>query len=364
MSQRFLWFVLCLFLPQLLFCDVQKLLEERIKNGGSTGMVVAIVEGDQTRIYSCGQLSMQNPKKVDEDTLFEIGSITKVFTTILLQEKVLKGELSLLDPVENYLKIKLPQRNGMRINFQHLATHTSGLPYSPTNHSMHTISNPFASYAREEFDQFFQSYELTRNPGERYEYCNTGSGLLGNVLADLEGVDYETLVQTHICQPLGMKGPVIHLTDEMMSRLAKGHLGKNEVGNWDLPAFPGAGGLRSCVKDLLLFLKANMGLSNTSLYNCMRASHQRICASDDPNIDVALGWHIIHRFFPEIVWHNGGTGGYRSFLGFCPSRQRGVIILSNSATKIEDIGFHFLDERYPLESVNKEILLDYYLKGT
>ena len=155
-----------------------------------------------------------------------------------------------------------------------------------------------------------------------------------------------------------MKNTHIHLTPQMRDRLARGHLGKKIVDNWDFPAFPGAGALRSCVKDLLLFLRANMGQIDTPLANAMNAAHRRICESDDLEVDVALGWYIMHRFSPEIIWHNGGTGGYRSFLGFCKSRQKGVVILSNSSTKIDDMGFHLIDERYPLEAVNKEILLD------
>ena len=349
-------------LPALLFCaeNVQQLLEERIRNGGSTGMVVAIVDGPKVKIYASGQLSIDNTKKVDEETLFEIGSITKVFTTLLLQEKVLKGTLSLLDPVERYLPpgLHLPMRHGIAIHFLHLATHTSALPYCPTNYVVRAASNPYASYTKQEFWDFFQEYQLTRDPGERHSYSNVGMGLLGNVLAEIEGIGYEELVQTHICQSLGMKNTHIHLTPQMRDRLARGHLGKKIVDNWDFPAFPGAGALRSCVKDLLLFLRANMGQIDTPLANAMNAAHRRICESDDLEVDVALGWYIMHRFSPEIIWHNGGTGGYRSFLGFCKSRQKGVVILSNSSTKIDDMGFHLIDERYPLEAVNKEILLD------
>ncbi len=356
------FFLLVFLCPALLFCkcDVERLLEERINGGGGTGIVVGIVDGPNVEIFSYGQLSTKNAKKVDERTLFEIGSLTKIFTTILLEEKVLQGEISLSDPVQRYLPegFFLPERNGKAITFQHLATHTSGLPYCPTNHVVQSISNPYASYTKKEFDDFFQQYQLTRDPGERYEYSNVGIGLLGNLLADLEGVDYETLVTTHICQKLGMQSTVTHLTSDMFERLARPHLGKSEVDLWDFPAFPAAGALHSCVQDLLIFLRANMGQINTPLTNPMAYSHQKICQSDNPEEDVGLGWAISHRFLPEIVWHNGGTGGYRSFLGFCKSRQRGVVILTNSTTRIEDIGFHLIDERYPLEATCEKILLD------
>jgi serine-type D-Ala-D-Ala carboxypeptidase/endopeptidase len=359
----FFWhFVLCFSLPLKIFCsiDVPTLIEERVKKGGGSAMVVALLEGEGVTTYTFGQLSMEDPEPVDEETLFEIGSISKVFTTLLLQEKVLRGEVGLLDPVERYLPygFHLPVKNGVPITFRHLATHTSGLPCNPTNHVMQSISNPFGTYTKEKFREFFQEYQLPRLPGESYEYSNTGIGLLGNVLADLEGMDWETLVKSHICFPLGMENTTVHLDPWMQKRLAKGHLGKKIVSNWDLPAFPGAGGLRSCLKDLLIFLKANMGRIDSALYPAMVESHQKICQTDDPDVDVGLGWHITHRFSLDIIWHNGGTGGYRSFFGFCPSNQKGVVILSNSSTKIDDIAFHLLDERYPLEAGKDEILLD------
>src|SRR6266566_1505033 len=134
-----------------------------------------------------------------------------------------------------------------------------------------------------------------------------------------------------------------------LARLAPGHdVGGNVVPNWDLPTLAGAGALRSTARDMLTFLAANLDTSATPMARGLRQTHEPRQATDNPNLKVGLAWHILSRPVGNIVWHNGGTGGYRSFIGFDPARRIGVVVLSNLNRSVDDLGYHLLDESFPL----------------
>jgi hypothetical protein len=196
---------------------------------------------------------------------------------------------------------------------------------------------------------FLSGYTLKRDIGAQYEYSNFGAGLLGHVLSLKAGTDYESLVVQRICNPLGMKSTRIQLTPQMQSRLAQGHNQTGEtVLNWDLPTLPGAGALRSTANDLLIFLAANMGLKKSTLDSAMQLTHTPRRPAGTPDMQIGLGWHILKRNGCEIVWHNGGTGGYHSFMGFDKTSGVGVVVLSNSLNDVDDIGLHLLNSKFEL----------------
>lgn len=306
-----------------------------------------------------GHLEKGDPRALNGDTVFEIGSATKVFTSLLLAEMVERGEIALDDPVAKYLPpgVKMPERNGRVITLVDLATHTSGLPRLPTNLKPKDPANPYADYSAEQLYEFLTGYQLTRDIGSQYEYSNLGGGLLGHVLARRAGTGYETLVRSRICVPLGMNNTGITLTPEMKARLAVGHnQGLESVENWDLPTLAGAGALRSTANDMLTFLAANLGYIKSPLAPAMAAMLKVRRPTGQPGLEVALGWHIWTTNGKEIVWHNGGTGGYRAFMGFDPKARIGVAVLSNTFTAVgvDDIGRHLLDASVPLMKPPKE----------
>jgi len=221
----------------------------------------------------------------------------------------------------------------------------------PSNFAPKDPDNPYADYTLQQMYDFLSSYQLTRDIGEKYEYSNLAVGLLGNTLALRAGTDYETLLRTRILQPLGMSSTGIVLTSDMRARLVPGHTEtQKRTSNWDLPSFAGAGGIRSTVNDMFKFLAANMGLRESPLQPAMKSMLNKRRPSVKENVDVAIGWHILNRYGDDIIWHNGGTGGYHSFMGFDPKKQLGIIVLSNSTNDIDDIGRHLLDPRQPLAS--------------
>lgn len=321
--------------------DIRAILADRIdvqKQG--VGIAVGIIDPSGRRTVAYGP--------VDANTVFEIGSVTKVFTSLLLADAVQRGEVSLTDPVSKFLppNVKMPERGGKKITLIDLATHTSGLPQFPSNIHPKDLSNPYADYTVAQLYEFLSSYELTRDIGSEYGYSSLGGGLLGHVLARRAGTDYETLLRHRVLDPLGMKR-----TGITQATTTAGHnAALQPVANWDLPTLAGAGALRSTVNDMLTFLAANIGLEKSPLSKAMTSMTAVRRPTGVPNLEIALGWHISTLDGQEIVWHNGGTGGYRSWIGFDPKSRTGVVVLSNTSTNagVDDIGMHLLDPASPL----------------
>ena len=329
--------------------EIQKILADRIDNQRqSVGIVVGVIEPSGRRIVAHGHLANGDARPVGADTVYEIGSITKVFTSLLLADAVQRHEVALTDPVAKFLpqSVKMPERGGRAITLQDLATHTSALPRLPGNMKPADPANPYADYSVEQLYQFLSSYQLPRDVGSEYEYSNLGGGLLGHVLALRAHTDYASLVRDRITAPLGMSSTAIALSPEMKSRLAVGHSpALQPVANWDLPTLAGAGALRSTTTDLLAFLAANLGYTMSPLAPAMKAMLDVRRPTGTGGLETALGWHVLTAHGHEIVWHNGGTAGYRTFIGFDRAARTGVVVLSNAGTAAgpDDIGRHLLD---------------------
>jgi serine-type D-Ala-D-Ala carboxypeptidase/endopeptidase len=335
--------------------DIRQILVNRIdKEKQGVGIVVGVIDAKGRRVVSYGSLEKGDKRTMDGDTLFEIGSITKVFTALLLTEMAQRGEVKLDDPIAKYVPAtaKIPQRDGKQITLVDLATHTSGLPRLPSNFRPKDPANPYLDYTDEQLYAFLSSYELIRDVGVKFEYSNLGFGLLGQGLARRGGSSYESLVETRICKPLGMKSTRITLTPEMEQRFAAGHSADLvTVSRWDIPSLAGAGALRSSANDMLNFLAAAMGNSHTSLSPAFKAMLSVKRSTGGPFLDSAMGWVVDTRGGGEIIWKNGGAGGYRTFIGYSPRTGVGVVALSNASTNAgaDDIGLHLLDARFPLE---------------
>ncbi len=340
--------------------EIRRILAERIDGQRqSIGMVVGVIEPQGRRIVAHGSPDQHDPRPLNGDTVFEIGSVTKVFTALLLADMVRRGEVALDDPVAKYLpaEVKVPTRAGRSITLLDLATHTSGLPGMPDNFQPKDPTNPYADYSVEQLYQFISSYQLARDIGAAFEYSNLGVGLLGHALARRAAMDYETLVRSRVLAPLGMSSTAIALSPELKSRLAPGHDAQlRTVPNWDLPTLAGAGALRSTANDLLAFLAATLGHAESPLAPAMTTMQTVRRPAGGPGFDIALGWMVMTRGDDELIWHSGGTGGYRSFVGYLRKARVGVVVLSNTATEIggDDIGFHLLDKALPLAPPPKE----------
>jgi D-alanyl-D-alanine-carboxypeptidase/D-alanyl-D-alanine-endopeptidase len=328
--------------------EIRRILADRV--GGtrfSAGIVVGVIEPTGTRVIAYGSRDKGDERPLDGATIFEIGSVTETFTSLLLTDMVQRGEVALADPVAKYLpeSVKVPERGGRRITLEDLSTHTSGLPRLPSNLKPANPANPFGDYSVERLYEFLSTYKLWRDIGSGFEYSNLGGGLLGHALARRAGISYEALVQSRITQPLKMSSTRIILPAEMKARLAVGHnAGLAPVPNFDFQALAGAGALRSSANDLLLFLAANLGYAKSPLAPAMAAMLKVRRPTTIPGMEMTLGWVVAA---DGIVWRNGSSAGYRSFVGYDPKPRIGVVALSNifTNTGLNDIGMHLLGAR-------------------
>ncbi len=339
--------------------DVRRSAQARVDHGYNMGIVIGVVAPEGTTFAAYGSRDSTHAP-VDERTVFEIGSITKAFTGILLADMVSRGELDLDDPIQRYLpaSVTVPGRGGRAMTLADLATHTSGLPRMPGNFAPADPANPYADYSVEQMLAFLSNHALRRDIGAEYEYSNYGFGLLGELLATRSGMTYEALVTTRLTRALAMTNTAITLTPAMRARLAQGHVGTTPVSHWDIPTLAGAGALRSTAEDMVRFIRANLGLVDTPLRSAMEASHEPRHRAGSETLQIGLGWHILIRDGRPVVWHNGGTGGYRSFAGFRRDQSRGVVVLTNSNRSVDDIGYHLLDSMLPLEEIKAPVDVD------
>ncbi|MFD2587888.1 serine hydrolase [Croceitalea marina] len=333
--------------------EVKESIVKRVDDGDNVSIVVAFIEDEKVDFFSYGKTALENGTRVNENTVYEIGSISKVFTTILLADEIIKGNMALEDPISKYLPdtLKIPERGEKQITLIDLATHTSALPRMPNNFTPADAENPFKDYSIQQVYDFLSSYQLTRDIGEAYEYSNYGMGLLGHILELHSGKSYEELVVKKIAKELEMDNTRRTFSDNMLAHLAKGHAFGEEVKNWDIISLAGAGGIRSTAKDMAKFIKANMGTS-TGLSSAMQLSHITAFKSKTGDFSIGLGWHYAGN--GEILWHNGGTGGYKSFAGFNSEKNTGVVVLTNSTESVDDLGIYLLGGSKNLKASNQK----------
>lgn len=340
--------------------EVRSILLDRVALGRNPGIVVGLLDANGSRVVSAGS-GGKDGVSLDGNTVFEIGSVTKVFTASILESMVERGEVNFDDPVAGLLpgNVTVPSESGRWITLLDLATHYSGLPRMPSNFFPADFENPYADYTVGQLYDFVSGYELEHPIGSHWEYSNLGVGLLGHALCLKAERTYELLVRERVLDPLGMTETGIELAPPLNAPFAQGHgMNGQPVGNWDIPTLAGAGALRSTMYDMLLFAAANLTTTGSQISLLLQRTQvvRRQRVSND--LSMALGWLVSQRF-PDrpIVWHNGGTGGFHSFIGLDRSKRHAVVILTNGTQSIDDIGFHLLDSRSPLsppESLGEE----------
>ena len=332
--------------------DLEKRLLNRTgENRKAVGIVVGLVDATGERFLTSGATAPGGAVLPGADTVYEIGSITKVFTSLVLADMVVRGEVGLDDPVAQFLPatVKVPERDGRKITLRDLSNQVSGLPRMPDNLKPADGADPYVDYGPDRLYEFLAKVELARGVGEKYEYSNLGVGLLGHALALRAGTSYEELVRKRVLEPLGMADTAVALDERLKARLAPGS-GPNlsPVKNWNFDVFAPAGALRSTARDMLKFLTAAMGLRDTRLRAAFDLMLKEERPTGTPDLTIGLGWHVWRRYGTEIVWHNGGTGGYRSFAGFNPAKKTGVVVLCNTSFGVDDLGLFALEPKWPV----------------
>ena len=306
-----------------------------------TGLVVgAWRDGEQIGLWDRGELP------AGAGSIFEIGSITKVFTATLLADMARDGLVGIDDRVSLHLPpgVELPSR-GREITLVDLASHRSGLPALPRGLLLPALTtrrrNPYADWDAARLEGAIPQTRPRRAPERRARYSNYGVGLLAHLLARRAGTSYDELVQQRICRPLGMRDTG---TEVDGGRLATGHTwGGRPTQHWDLAALAGAGGLRSTAADLLAFLRLHADRSDRPLAVAARETHRPRARLGATN--VGLGWLLLPprgRLPFELLCHEGGTGGFRSFAGVIPERRVAVVVLANQARAVGRLGLRLI----------------------
>jgi CubicO group peptidase (beta-lactamase class C family) len=307
----------------------------------AAGMVAVVIDEHGTRMTSYGNSGVPN-LSLDGNTVFELMSITKVLTSLLLAEMAARGEVAFDDPVAKYLPPSVTLHEKDRpITLVDLATYTSGLPNMPGNlpPDWYAHPNPMADYTEAKLYEFLSGYVPKYEPGTHYEYANLSFGLLGIALARRAGKSYEELLVERVCGPLGLAQTRITLTGEMRRHLAQGHdMDLKPTQLWDWPAMPGAGYIRSTANNLTGFLKACMGVAQTPLSAPLRRQVETRKATPLAGTDVGMGWFISSDGKEEIAWKSGLSAGCNTFIGFSTKRRRGAVLLSNFLWQPIDAG--------------------------
>lgn len=338
--------------------DLKQKVEQRL-HGDRSGACFAVAVIDQTvaRAFACANPAKARPWTAD--TAFEIGSVSKTMNAILLARLVEQGKLALDDPLAQHLPkgSQVPAFDGQPIRLRHLLTHTSGLPALPSRLKPTNPANPYADLNVDDLVASLADVELKQAPGTQWAYSNFAVMLLSHVVARASGSDYEALMQEQVFAPLGMRSSFIARMPEQV-QLADGHLGNGLVtSHWDIRGdLAGVGGVRASLDDMVRFVEAQLGRGPTAMAAALATTQAEVIA--EPKA-MAWGWMLAPLNGQRVHVHEGGTGGFSSFVAFDKARGRGVIVLSDTAMTtmggLGSLGLHLLDERVPLGKPRREV---------
>ncbi|ETT54405.1 serine hydrolase domain-containing protein [Paenibacillus sp. FSL H7-0942] len=343
--------------------DLQGFVSDYIKGKKHLHLEIGVITKGDIEYHSLG-----NPKKksvaAPEHRLFEIGSVTKLFTSILLLELERQQQLSTDDTVGKYI------HNGKndylnKVTLKSLATHTSGLPGVATNlSSKKNRYNPYSNYTEDDLLAFLSDADYTDQMGS-FEYSNTGVGLLGYILCKVSGSTYDDLLKKYITGPLNMTETAAMLNPEQNGRFVDGHTSTGKkMPHWDTGVHEGAGAIKSSLYDMSLFVQANLN-EDHPLASAIQQSHTPVMIGDSTH---HYAWFSDNISDQNILWHNGGTFGFSSYLAINKEQDIGIVLLSNycfgSASIVDeylDAIFKFITKKdlyplMPLDPVGNKIL--------
>jgi CubicO group peptidase (beta-lactamase class C family) len=300
---------------------VKQDLQHMVERDQARAIVVGLYHPGDTTVQGFGRISRSNPAQPTGDTVFEIGSISKVFTVLLTEALVRQGALNWDDSLAERLPgISFASSEAAAVTLAELAGHVSGLPRLPDNMPMEDPLDPYAGYDRALLEAFLAGYSAT-GLDKRYAYSNLGLGILGEIAADAAGMSYGAALGELVFSRFAM--PASGVTAKQPERLAQAFSDGADMANWGgFDALAGAGALVSSTNDLLNFVAANLAAEDPLLIALLEQAGRA---------DTAFGWHRMSTASgAPVYWHNGGTGGYASFLAIRPDTQTGVVILTAS----------------------------------
>ena len=299
--------------------------------GPDAGIAVGVLQHGDRRIFTYGHAR--------PDSIFQIGSITKTFTGLLLAQMAEQGKVQLNEPVRQLLPEGTAAKpKGDEITLLDLATHHSGLPAMPDNINPADMNNPYADYHAADLFAYVAKRGVGRPPNSPYSYSNLGVGLLGQALAYRAGMTYGQLLQQEITGPLGMSDTVVSLSSDKRSRLIQGYSGNephDPVRHWDFDSLAGAGAIFSTAGDMLTYLATELHPEKSDSLSAALIKSQKLRAdlgAANPAQRIAIAW--AHDGDSETYWHNGATAGYTTYACFSPDGDYAVVVLINTGPNL------------------------------
>ena len=322
---------------------VDKLAIEYLKDPNNRSLSIGLIHSHKQEVFFYGEIKEGENTSPDAHSIYEIGSVTKTFTATLLAHAVLEHKIALDDDIRKYLPGSYPDLHfeGTVLTVLHLSNHTSGLPGLPDDLeelSGYEETDPYRHYHKESIDQYLKTFRPDTKPGSTAIYSNLGFALLGIILENIFQSPLETMIQQVITGPLNMPRTYFDVPENQQYLLTTGY--DHETGEvapyWQLNDFRAAGGLKSDLHDMMAYLKANILEQNEDI----SLTHRETDYED--GFTRGLGWVIQPVNTETVIWHNGGTAGFRSFCGFVPDKQTGVVVLSNSSADVDVLALQLL----------------------
>lgn len=314
-----------------------------IQTKGNVGVSIAVYAKGTDHYYNYGETKLNNNQLPNRNTLYDIGSITKTFTSTLLAMAVNSGKVTLKTPIVQLLPDSVAANPALKsITLMQLANHTSGLPRMASNMDEAVLNSgqPYADYDVPQLFAYLKSFKHTRQPGAQYEYSNLGAALLGVLLERIYHQPYAQLVKTFIIKPTGMISTGMNISTANTSRIAQGYdEALKPVAPWYFKAFQSAGGLKSSAGDMLRYAKLQLQIGTTPLNKAVQLTHQT--TYQDGQQIVGLGWHYLGKT-SKVLQHSGGTGGYRSLTAADLEHNIAVVVLTNNATSGDALGIKLI----------------------
>ena len=328
--------------------DIEKETQNRIELGYHLGTVIGIIDKDGTRYYGFGQMSLIDSLKPDRNSIFEIASVTKTFTTALVADLELSGEIEINTSIEQYMSVfkHISAKSKRTITLEDLINHTSGLPRNPTNTTTDD-SNRYQDYSVDDLNEYLSNFTI-EDSTKNYLYSNLAYLVLENAIETKMGTSYESLMQERIIEVLDMNDTHFVVPNEMRDRLVTPFRTGQHVDELDMGEFPASGGLKTTAKDMLRFLEAQLGLYSTTLDKALKLTQVERFSNNEETLGLAWGIMKREESGKTIHYHKGGSNGFVSFAGFNLEDQIGVVVLINGHRWFSDIGFKLLDPTYPL----------------
>ena len=340
--------------------DFENVIDDFLDKNTIPGMVLGIVDENGSHLFTYGYHGVDKQKKITEDTMFEIGSASKVFTGLLLAEAVSSGSAALEETIRFCIPEEIIAKREFyaQITLGHLTTHTSGLPRLPQTLDFSINSfiasfiggNPYEKVTQEKLFSYLVQTAAPKSIGTDFEYSNYGVGLLGVCLSSQKGLSYEELLRRIITEPLGMTNTTIHLSQEQEALYTPGYrsylrFDRFVLGMKSKPwlmgeGIVGAGGIRSSGADMLRFLEACI----SEELDFIPLSKNPIFQSDEEELEMGMGWIIDHNSLEDqtVIWHNGQTGGFNSYIAFFADKPGGVFVMANATVNIQHLGEEIL----------------------